>query len=97
MAPRPVHNGRTTRGPDDDELVLNLDDLRVREIEELEEHTGKSLAEFADALQGGQPLGSLLRVVGYIIKKRDNPDFTMEMAGELKVRMDPTTAAQRKR
>jgi len=98
MAPNraAVRNGRVTK-PAADELVFDLDDLRVREIEEIEEHTGKTFVEFAEALQGGAPLGPFLRIIGYIIKKRDNPDFTMEMAGDLRVKMDPTTAAQRKR
>ncbi len=101
MAPNrtAVHNGRTTtKKVADDELEFDLTDLRIREITEIETLTGKPFGEFADALQGKtSPWGELLQIIGYIIKKRDNPDFTMEMALDLKVNMDPTTAVSRKR
>ncbi len=77
---------------DDDLLQVDLDSLRIREIEELEELTGCSIG---DVLGDGKPRGKALRALGFIVKKRENPDFTWEDAGELIVMLtapDPTTA-----
>lgn len=95
-------NGRTTpkRQTADDEFVFDLDDIRVREIEEIEELTGQSFDEWAGQFtDASKPRGKALRLFAYIIKKRDNPDFTMEQAGELRIVFDavnPTKAARPK-
>lgn len=88
-----VKNGKTTADVDADVLVFNINELRVREIEEIEEITGEPLEQ---SFSMDRPRGKMLRLIGYIVKKRDNPDFTMEMAGELRViidESDPTPAA----
>jgi len=76
-----------------DELSIELDSLTVAEIETIEEITGKSIDQaFAD----GAPRGRVLRALGYVVKRRENPDFTIEDAGELVIKLsepDPTTAA----
>ena len=71
-----------------DESVLNIDiqDLTVGEVIEIEDLTGLPL----DALgQDDKPKGRMLAALAYISKKRTTPDFTWEMAMDLKV----TTAA----
>ncbi len=79
---------------EDDILEIDVNDLRVREIEELEEIMD---CPFDEAFQAGKPKGKFLRAIGYIIKKRDNPEFTLEQAGELRIvldeKPDPTPAA----
>ena len=77
----------------DDYLDINLDELRVSEIEAIEEIVGESVDT---AFAVGKPRGKLLRAIGFVVKRRENPDFTIEDAGNLIVRLgepDPTTAA----
>ncbi len=74
--------------------ILNVDvsELTIGEIVEIEERTGLPL----DALgQADKPKGKMLQALAYISKRRDNPDFTWEMAGALKIsatseKVDPT-------
>ena len=76
----------------DDYLEINLDNLRIREIEEIEEIIG---GPFDQAFGEGKPRGKALRAIGFVVKRRTNPDFTIEQAGELIIRLgepDPTTA-----
>jgi|13_taG_2_1085334.scaffolds.fasta_scaffold127592_2 hypothetical protein len=61
-------------------LELNFDDLTIGEIEEIEELTGRSIQSIQDP---EAPMGSTLRVLAYIIKRRDNPEFSLEDAGDL--------------
>ena len=80
-----------TNTPDD---VLNIDinDLTISEVVEIEDLTGRPL----DALgQADTPKGRMLQALAYISKRRDNPDFTFEDAGALKItttssKPDPT-------
>jgi len=80
-----------TNTPDD---VLNIDisDLTIAEVVEIEELTQMPL----DALgQDDKPKGRILQALAYITKKRDNPEFTFEDAGALKItttssKPDPT-------
>lgn len=71
----------------DDSLTINIDELKVSEIEKIEEEAGMSIDElFGD----GKPKGKALRVVGYVMKLRDDPTFTMEQAGDLVIRLADT-------
>jgi hypothetical protein len=80
-----------TNTPDD---VLNIDinDLTIAEVVEIEDLTGMPL----DALgQADKPKGRMLQALAFISKRRDNPDFTFEDAGALKItttssKPDPT-------
>ena len=75
-----------TETPDD---VLNIDinDLTIAEVVEIEDLTGMPL----DALgQSDKPKGRMLQALAYISKRRDNPDYTWEMAGALKISTDST-------
>ncbi len=66
-----------------DPVEVDIETLKIREIEELEEISGMSV----DSLDTGDvPKGKLLRALAYIVKKRDNPDFTLEDAGELVIK-----------
>ena len=61
---------------------IDINDLTIGEIVEIEERTGLPL----DALgQADKPKGKMLQALAYISKRRDNPDFTWEMAGALKI------------
>jgi hypothetical protein len=77
---------------DSEHFNIDVNDLTIGEIVEIEERTGLPL----DALgQSDKPKGKMLQALAYISKRRDNPDFTWEMAGALKIsatseKVDPT-------
>ena len=67
---------------DNDHFNIDINDLTIGEVVEIEELTGLPL----DALgQADKPKGLMLQALAYISKRRDNPDFTWEMAGALKI------------
>lgn len=63
-----------------EKIDLDFDDLTIGEIEEIEELTGVSIQQIQDP---ERPMGQILRVLAYVQKRRDDPDFTLEMAGDL--------------
>ena len=66
----------------DDVLNIDINDLTIAEVVEIEALTGQPL----DALgQPDKPKGLMLQALAYISKRRDNPDFTFEDAGALKI------------
>ena len=68
---------------------IDINSLTIAEVVEIEDRTGMPL----DALgQADKPKGRMLQALAYISKRRDNPDFTWEMAGELKISTDSTPA-----
>ena len=70
---------------DIEHFSIDVNDLTIGEIVEIEERTGLPL----DALgQADKPKGKMLQALAYISKRRDNPEFTWEMAGELKITTD---------
>ncbi len=71
------------------EEILNVDinDLTIAEMVEIEERTGLSIDSLGEA---GIPKGKVLQAMAYIIKKRDNPEFTWEEAGALKINTTAT-------
>ena len=71
----------------DDIFTVDINDLTIAEVVEIEERTGLPL----DALgQADKPKGRMLQALAYISKRRDNPDFTWEDAGALKISTDST-------
>ena len=72
---------------DNEHFNIDINALTIAEVVEIEERTGLPL----DALgQADKPKGKMLQALAYISKRRDNPDFTWEMAGELKISTDST-------
>jgi len=66
----------------DDHYTVDINSLTIAEVVEIEDRTGMPL----DALgQADKPKGRMLQALAYISKRRDDPDFTWEMAGELKI------------
>lgn len=76
----------------DEYLDINLGELRVHEIETIEEIIDGPIDR---VFTEGAPRGKALRAIGYVVKRRENPDFTLEDAGNLILRVssDPTEAA----
>lgn len=77
----------------DELLELDLAGFKVREIEAFEELSG---IPFDEAFLKGKPKGKALRALATIAKRRTDPSYTMEQAGELVINLaepDPTEAA----
>jgi len=68
----------------DAEELFNIDvsDLTIAEVVLIEDKTGLPLDALGDA---DKPKGRMLQALAYIVKKREDPDFTWEQAGELKI------------
>lgn len=67
---------------DDDTLVLDLDAMTLGELEAIEDIAG---ADAAKAMMSGQMSAKALIAVAYVVKRRTNPEFTLEDAKALKV------------
>ena len=67
---------------DTEHFNIDINDLTIAEVVEIEDRTGLPLDALGDA---DKPKGRMLQALAYIVKKRENPDFTWEMAGELKI------------
>jgi len=61
--------------------------LRVSELEELEERTGRPLSRLFDA---DAPRGTLLHTLAWIQLRRDDPAVTWEQAGDVVVELEDT-------
>jgi hypothetical protein len=55
--------------------MIRFEEMTLGEIEEIELMTGKSIE---DVLSEGQPKGRALRVLYYILKRRDDAKFKFE-------------------
>lgn len=70
---------------DDNVLSIDMDSLTIDEIEEIEEIVGGAIDS---AFAAGQPKGKALRALGYITRRRTDPDFTLDQAGQLVVKLE---------
>jgi hypothetical protein len=77
----------TKSKPEQDPNVLNvdLDHLTVGEIEDIEELSGLSIDAFG---KDGVPKGKAMRALGFVIRRREDPEFTWEQARDLKIKFD---------
>ena len=73
----------------DDTLNIDINDLTIAEIVEIEELTGLPFDAMGDATK---PKGKMLQALAFISKRRDNPAFTWEDAGALKIDLANTEA-----
>ena len=65
-----------------DVFTIDINDLTIGEVVLIEEMTGLPL----DALgQPDVPKGKMMQALAFISKKREDPDFTWEQAGDLKI------------
>ena len=63
-------------------MNIDISDLTIAEVVQIEDLTGLPL----DALgQDDKPKGRMLQALAYISKRREDPSFTFEQAGELKI------------
>ena len=68
-------------------MTIDFDTMTLNEIEQIELLTGRSI----DSIMGeGAPRGRTFKAIIYVFKKRTDPNFTFEQAGEFS--MEQATA-----
>ncbi|GGM78459.1 hypothetical protein GCM10012275_56350 [Longimycelium tulufanense] len=65
-------------------VTVDVNDLTVGEMEDIEEVTGTPFDVLFDP---AGPKGKMLRAAAWIIKRRNDPDFTFEQARDLRVNL----------
>jgi hypothetical protein len=60
--------------------AFDFESLTLNEVETIELITGSSIDQLMDA---GQAKGKAMKAIIYIMKKRTDPNFTLEQAGNL--------------
>jgi hypothetical protein len=60
--------------------VFDFESLTLNEVEQIELITGSSIDQLMDA---GQAKGKAMKAIIFIMKKRTDPNFTLEQAGDL--------------
>jgi hypothetical protein len=60
--------------------TFDFESLTLNEVEQIELITGASIDQLMDA---GQPKGKAMKAIIYTIKKRTDPNFTLEQAGNV--------------
>ena len=60
--------------------TFDFESLTLNEVEQIELITGNSIDQILDA---GNAKGKAMKAIIYIMKKRTNPEFTLEQAGEI--------------
>jgi len=60
--------------------LFDFESLTLNEVETIELITGSSIDQLMDA---GQPKGKAMKAIIFIMKKRTDPNFTLEQAGAL--------------
>jgi hypothetical protein len=64
------------------ETKFDFESLTLEEVETIELITGNSIDQLMDA---GQPKGKALKAIIFVIKKRSDPNYTLEQAGSIKL------------
>lgn len=68
-------------------MTIDFDSMTLNEIEQIELLTGRSIDSIMDE---GAPRGRVFKAIIFVFKKRTDPDFTFEQAGEFS--MEQATA-----
>jgi hypothetical protein len=68
-------------------MEINFDTMTLNEIEQIELLTGRSIDSIMD---DGAPRGRVFKAIIFVFKKRTDPNFTFEQAGEFS--MEQATA-----
>jgi hypothetical protein len=70
---------------DSEYLSVEIDDLTVGEIDEIEEIIDASIDSVG---QPGARKGKFLTAIAFVVKRREDPAFTLEDARNVKIRLD---------
>ncbi|MFF4531443.1 hypothetical protein ACFY1P_19505 [Streptomyces sp. NPDC001407] len=87
----------TDVGSIDDVLALDIDSLTIDEIDLIEEIVDGPLDMLA---KPGARKGKMIRAMAVVIKRREDPNFTAEDAGKLRIQFkekakaDPTALSE---
>ena len=68
-------------------MTIDFDTMTLHEIEQIELLTGRSIDSIMD---DGAPRGRAFKAIIFVFKKRTDPNFTFEQAGEFS--MEQATA-----
>jgi hypothetical protein len=68
-------------------MTIDFDTMTLNEIEQIELLTGRSIDSIMD---DGAPRGRVFKAIIFVFKKRTDPNFTFEQAGEFS--MEQATA-----
>jgi hypothetical protein len=60
--------------------VFDFESLTLNEVEQIELITGSSIDQLMDA---GQAKGKAMKAIIFVMKKRTDPNFTLEQAGAI--------------
>lgn len=60
--------------------IFDFESLTLNEVEQIELITGASIDQLLDA---GQAKGKAMKAIIFIMKKRIDPEFTLEQAGQI--------------
>jgi hypothetical protein len=60
--------------------TFDFESLTLNEVEQIELITGNSIDQLLDA---GNAKGKAMKAIIFIMKKRENPEFTLEQAGQI--------------
>ena len=60
--------------------TFDFESLTLNEVEQIELITGNSIDQLLDA---GQAKGKAMKAIIFVMKKRQDPDFTLEQAGQI--------------
>jgi hypothetical protein len=60
--------------------AFDFESLTLNEVEQIELITGSSIDQLMDA---GKPKGKAMKAIIFIMKKRIDPNYTLEQAGSL--------------
>ena len=66
----------------EDLFDVDISDLTIAEVVLIEDKTGLPLDALGDA---DKPKGRMLQALAFIVKRREDPTYTWEQAGELKI------------
>lgn len=61
-------------------MNIDFDTMTLNEIEQIELITGRSIDSIMD---DGAPRGRVFKAIIFVFKKRIDPNFTLEQAGEM--------------
>jgi len=59
---------------------MSLNTLTVGDIAEVEDKSGQPFAALGDS---SAPKGKLMQAIAFVIKRKEDPKFTYEMAGKM--------------
>ena len=69
----------------EDVISFDIADLTIDEIEMIEDATNTA---FDELFKARAKKAGALRAIAWVVKRRDNPDFTLAQAGALKMSLE---------